>query len=63
MSITTELLKGLIQLLLLIFGIWVEKDTKKKANKKALRKELARAIKGGDLSEITAVTDKIRRSK
>lgn len=46
---------GVIQLILLIFSKWAEKDTEKKKKKEATKKELSDAIKSGDTSAITAI--------
>ena len=52
---------GIIQLLLLIFSKWAEKDAEKKVKKETLQKELTNAIKDRDISALNALTQRINR--
>ena len=50
-----------LQLILLIFSKWVERDAEKKKEKAEIQKELEDAIKAKDTSAINAAIDSINR--
>lgn len=52
---------AIIQLILLIFSKWAEKDEAKKQKKEKIQKELADAIKDKDTSAINAAIGRINR--
>lgn len=51
---------AIIQLIVLIFSKWGERDAEKKAEKAQLQKELTNAIASKDTSAITSVLDRLR---
>ncbi len=58
-----KVIGAIIQLAVLIFSKWAEKDADKKKKKGELSKELSDAIKSKDTSRINASIERINRMR